>query len=69
LGQAFLVRGSTKYFSLPGGGTPPFALWLSPAILTYAVCGLLAGVISAVVWFHTTGRGQNDPTSNPSADA
>ena len=56
---AFAVRGATKYFSLPGGGTRPFASWLSPAILTYSVCGLLAGVISAAVWFHTT-RGKND---------
>jgi hypothetical protein len=55
---AFLVRGTTKYFSLPGGGTRPFASWLSPAILTYAVCGLLAGLISALVWFHTKGQAE-----------
>lgn len=51
---AFLVKAGTKYFDVAGSGGKPFAAWLPKAMLTYTVCGLLAGVISAAVWFHSS---------------
>jgi H+/Cl- antiporter ClcA len=34
------------------------AEWLAQAPWTYLVCGILAGLISALVWFHFRGRRQ-----------
>lgn len=54
---AFLVRGVTKYFGLGGvGGGRPFGAWLPVAIWTYALAGVLAGLVSAAVWFHYRAR-------------
>jgi hypothetical protein len=47
---AFLVRGGGKAVSLGGGGRL-LADWLTVAPITYAACGLAAGLISAVVFF------------------
>ncbi len=33
-----------------GGGAG--GLWLRQALLTYALAGLLAGLVSAAAWFH-----------------
>jgi hypothetical protein len=30
----------------------PFATWLSQAAISYTLCGLAAGVLSASVWFY-----------------
>lgn len=51
---AFLVKAGAKYFSVVGSGGKPLAVWLPKAALTYTLCGLLAGVISAAVWFHSS---------------
>jgi hypothetical protein len=53
---AFLVRGGAKM--LPGGGVDglPLELWWSKAIISYSICGLLAGLISAAVWFRVAAR-------------
>jgi hypothetical protein len=40
-----------------GGG----AAWLARAAWTYPVCGLLAGLLSAVVWFHFRQRQSEQP--------
>jgi len=54
---AFLVRGTTKYFGLGGmGGGRHFASWLPVAVWTYALAGLLAGLLSAAAWFHFRAR-------------
>ncbi len=66
---AFLVRASIKayVFTGPGrgggrgnglGGGRAFDQWLPQAVWTYAAAGLLAGLISAAVWFHHRGRGE-----------
>jgi len=52
---ALSVRAGTKLFGLGHGGAQPFAEWLPQAIGTYALCGLLAGLISALVWFQLVG--------------
>jgi hypothetical protein len=54
---AFLVRGGGKAVSLGGGGRL-LSDWLTVAPLTYAACGLAAGLISAAVFFRTTARPQ-----------
>jgi len=56
---AFGVRAITKVYGLPGGGGGGgrrFAEWLPQAIWTYAAAGLVAGLLSAVAWFHFRAR-------------
>jgi hypothetical protein len=49
---AFAVRAAAKYAGIGGlGGGRSFAAWLPVATWTYAVAGVLAGLLSAVVWF------------------
>jgi len=49
---ALLVRGTLKAtgFELPG--RRPLLDWLSQACVTYVLCGLVAGLISAVILFY-----------------
>ncbi|MCA9069645.1 MAG: hypothetical protein KDA84_12010 [Planctomycetaceae bacterium] len=61
---AFLIKAGTKYFDVVGSGGKPLALWLPKATLTYTVCGLLAGVISAAVWFHSSRPNSPDGLGN-----
>lgn len=54
---AFLARGVTKSMGIGGaGGGRAFAAWLPVAVWTYAIAGVLAGLLSAAVWFHFRGR-------------
>jgi hypothetical protein len=48
---AMLVRGGIKV--LAGGRLEglPLAVWFPKAIITYPLCGAVAGLISAAVWF------------------
>lgn len=56
---AFAVRAGAKSLGLDHFGTRPLALWWSPAAATYALCGLAAGLLSALVWFRFSGRGES----------
>ena len=51
---AFLIRGGAKALGLEHLGARPLSEWALQAGITYAVCGLLAGLISGVIWFQTT---------------
>ena len=54
---AFLVRGAAKYWGVGGlAGTRPFAAWLTVAVWTYVIAGMLAGLLSAAAWFHLGSR-------------
>jgi hypothetical protein len=54
---AFVARGVTKFFGFGGmGGGRNFASWLPVAVWTYALAGLLAGLLSAAAWFHFRAR-------------
>ena len=48
---AFAVRAGTKLAGLDHAAGRPLVAWWPPAIGTYALCGVLAGLISAGVWF------------------
>lgn len=47
------MRGGAK---LGGGGGRALESWFPVAAVTYPLCGLLAGIISAVVWFRFSAR-------------
>jgi hypothetical protein len=54
---AFLVRGLAKYTGMGGlAGTRPFSAWLSVAVWTYLISGMLAGLLSAAAWFQLRER-------------
>lgn len=54
---AFIVRAATKGMGLAGmGGGRPFAPWWSQAVVTYAIAGVVAGIISAAAWFQLRER-------------
>jgi hypothetical protein len=46
---------------------PKFAAWLPRALVSYPVCGLLAGLVSAAVWFRIQARSRPRPGSEASA--
>jgi hypothetical protein len=48
---AFGVQAASKLSGLSQGGGRRFAEWWPQALGTYAACGVLAGVISAAIWF------------------
>jgi hypothetical protein len=50
-----------------GGGRRHMAEWLALAPWTYTVCGVLAGLVSALVWFHLRRRQEaaKDPGAAP----
>ena len=53
---ALAVRGGLKAL-VPGSGSRPAEQWWASAPLTYPVCGILAGLVSAFVWFRFRRRG------------
>ena len=48
---AFMVRGGVKLAGADHATGRPFAAWWPQAVWTYLLCGLLAGLLSAAVWF------------------
>ncbi|MEW4488908.1 hypothetical protein AB1L42_12550 [Thalassoglobus sp. JC818] len=48
---ALFVRGGAKLSGLEALGKKPFEIWFGSAIITYPICGLVAGLFSALVWF------------------
>jgi hypothetical protein len=50
-----------------GGGGRRMAEWLALAPWTYPVCGVLAGLVSALVWFHFRGRRRPEDAPRPAA--
>lgn len=41
----------TEKLLMSGGGKRSFGAWLAQAAWTYPLCGVLAGLLSAVIWF------------------
>lgn len=53
---AFVVRGASKLGSSHLGGERLFEMWIGPATISYPLCGALAGLLSAFVWFQISPR-------------
>ena len=64
---ALAVRGGTKLAGLDPAMARPFAAWWLPAIGTYALCGALAGLISALVWFRFDAGSRGDVNTEPAS--
>ena len=62
---ALAVRGGTKLAGVDHAAGRPLAHWWSQAIGTYAVCGVLAGLISAFVWFQFADRRRSAAKPEP----
>lgn len=60
---AFAVQATAKYYGVSGISGKPLAAWLPTAAVTYPVFGLLAGLVSAAVWFRF--RDRRTPESQP----
>lgn len=59
---ALVVRGGFKALLPEPLEGRPFSVWLAEAAITYPVCGMLAGLVSAVVWFRF--RSRSTPPEN-----
>jgi hypothetical protein len=53
---AFVVQMMAKSLGLSLGGGRELTHWLSRATLSYPLCGLVAGLLSGLVWFHWSPR-------------
>lgn len=53
---AYLVRAGAKSGGWERWGTRPLSSWWSQAMVTYALCGIIAGVLSSVILFHLSRR-------------
>ena len=53
---ALAVRAGPKLVGLDHAAGRPLAAWWTQAAVSYAVCGLVAGLISALVWFRFAPR-------------
>lgn len=62
---ALLVRGSLKAIGLEHAGGRPLSIWLSQAVVTYTLCGLAAGLLSAFIWFCARSDTADSQESSP----
>jgi len=62
---ALLVRGAAKALGFEHAGGRPLASWLGQSVVTYTICGLLAGLLSAAVWFCLRPRADRAPKDAP----
>ena len=59
---AFAVQVAAKSYGLSLGGGKDARTWLSIATFSYPICGLVAGLVGGLVWFHWSPR---QVTKNP----
>jgi hypothetical protein len=63
---AFALRAGPKLAGLDHPGARRFEEWWSQATLTYLLCGVMAGLLSALIWFRfRTGRGDGGEGQQP----
>jgi hypothetical protein len=58
---ALTVRAAIKALGWERAGSRPLLEWWSQAAGTYAACGLVAGLLSALVWFHLAAERPGSP--------
>jgi hypothetical protein len=63
---ALAVRAGTKALGWEHAGTRQLPEWWPEAVGTYAACGLVAGLLSALFWFHLAAE-RPDPPEGVSA--
>ena len=52
---ALVVRAAPKILGFDHGRGRPLNVWLTEALVTYALCGIVAGLISACICFRASG--------------
>jgi ABC-type Co2+ transport system permease subunit len=62
---ALAARAGVKWIGFDRAVTKPLAMWLPKAAVTYTVCGIAAGLISALIWFQLTADKEDGPSSEP----
>jgi hypothetical protein len=62
---AFAVRGAGKMSGLDGLRMRPLSDWLTVAPWTYSLCGLVAGLVSAAIWFRLRVDRDTGPAEEP----
>ncbi len=60
---ALTIRGGAKFVGFDHLAARPLAAWWFQAVGTYALCGILAGLLSAMVWFRFSSDGRRATTS------
>jgi hypothetical protein len=60
-------RSASKLLGLDPG-TRPFGSWWTQAILTYSICGAIAGLVGAICFFHFRNRQADSNTSDSGTD-
>ena len=60
---ALTVRGAIKFGGWDVLTARPFATWWFQAVGSYIVCGIIAGLISAIVWFRFSSKRITDEVS------
>jgi len=63
---ALAVRAGTKLIGFDSARGRPLAEWWTTAAPSYAICGIVAGLVSAAVWFQLAARRRaTDHTETP----
>ncbi len=56
---AFAVRGQAKLAGLDSATAKPLKMWFSGALVSYILCGVIAGLICGLLWFRWNFAGEN----------
>lgn len=62
---ALFVKGGSKLLAPIHAGSRPFASWATQAGFSYVICGVLAGLLSAAIWFQFTRSQRSETDSTP----
>jgi hypothetical protein len=62
---ALTMRAGTKFVGFDHLAARPLAAWWFQAVGTYALCGALAGLLSAMVWFRFSADSRNGTAPEP----
>lgn len=63
---ALTVRAATKFGGWDALTTRPFASWWTQAVGSYVACGIVAGLISAIIWFRWSAKSSSNAVEHGS---